>query len=198
MPNIDRVRVSWTGFPGAPGVSTFYALDGPAMLPHLKTYFDAMRGQIPADVTMTIENFGDIIEPISGDLVSSWVGEVQAPSVGEQNGQYAAPVGACVNWLTGDVLDGHRLRGRTYFVPLASAAFDLTGSINSTVLTAYRAFSETFRTDETGNFVIWHRPRVAKAADGSRPAVEARAGGYSVVTGSQVPDESVVLRSRRD
>lgn len=198
MPNIHRVRVAWTGFPGAPGVSTFYALNGTTFIPHLQIFLTGVAGQMPNDVTLQIENTGDIIEAVSGDLMGSWAGAAQTPIVGSQSGAYSAPTGAVVNWLTGDVLDGHRLRGKTFLVPLANSAYDLTGSLGAEPLGAYRDYARSLSEDYDPNFVVWHRPRAAKAADGSRPAVTARAGGYSVVTGSSVPDECVVLRSRRD
>ncbi len=188
MPNIQRVRVALTGFPGGPGVSTFYAIDGAALLAPLRAYYFGRRNDFPNDVRFTFETVGDIIDPITGALMGTWTGTDPADVAGLGQGNYSAPSGLSVNWLTGDVLDGHRLRGRTFMVPLVSAAYDLGGSIEATVLSSWRAESAAFVAASAANFVVWHRPRL----------LPARAGGYSVVTGATVNDRAAVLRSRRD
>lgn len=198
MANIQRLRVEWTGFPGAPGVSTFYALDAVALMSPLHYMFSTHKDIFPSDVTITALLTGDIIDPLNGDLVGSWSGGSWAPITGTDTGPYTAPAGAVINWQTGDVLDGHRLRGKTFLVPLGGGAYDLTGSIAATTLGYIQTVATYAANTALGNFVVWHRPRAARAADGSRPAVTYRAGGYSQVTAATVPDKSVVLRSRRD
>lgn len=198
MVNISRVRAEWTGFPGAPGISTFYGISTSPPLAAIHNFFAAIVGLLPSDVSIQVAGSGDMIDPINGDLMGTWSGTAPALVTGTDTGVYSAPTGAIVHWLTGDVLDGHRLVGGTYLVPLAGAAFDLTGSIASTPLTTLRTAAQDYITYAGGSTVVWHRPRVAKAATAYKPAVTARAGGYSVFSAADVPDRAVVLRSRRD
>ena len=157
-----------------------------------------MKGFFPPDVTVAIEPQGDIIEDTTGVLTGSWVGLQTADMIGGNLGAYAAPVGAVVTWVTGTILDGHRVKGRSFLVPLGGAAFDDTGSLESGTLASIRNAGTTLIAAEAGNFVVWHRPRAAAAATPTRPAVTARAGGHAVVTACIVPDKACVLRSRRD
>lgn len=198
MVNINRVRAVWEGMPGGPGISTLYALNVASVAGPIHDFFNYIKGLLPSDVSISFPGTGDIIEPISGDLVGTWSHTFGADVVGTDTGVYSAPAGGIVHWETGDVLDGHRLRGSTYLVPLAGAAFDLTGSLSEDTLGVLRTAGEQLITYAASNMVVWHRPRVAHAATAYHPAVTDRAGGYSVFTASDVPDRSVVLRSRRD
>lgn len=189
MANINRVRVALGGFPGAPGVSTFYATEVVALRAALNALYVGWCGSFPNVVTWTIETVGDIIDPLDGNLVGTWNDSTPFYGTGlGGTGAYAAPAGIVANWNTGSVLDGHRLTGRTFMVPIMPGTFQNDGTIDSTSLASLRALCTTFVGATAGNFVVWHRPRVTPA----------RAGGYSVVTGSTVNDRVAVLRSRRD
>lgn len=198
MTNLARVRANWTGFAGAPGVSTFYGLDGPAMLGPLTAFFGALAGAIPIDVSIHVENAGDQINDVTGDLVDSWTGAIQGIVGGTSNSVYAAPTGILFNWFTGQILDSHRLRGKTYIVPASPATFDMDGSVLDSTITAFEAVGATLIDDLVGNLCVWHRPRAAAAATAYHPAVTKRDGGHGLVTACSVPDKAVVLRSRRD
>lgn len=198
MATIHRVRVGLSGFPGGPGVATFYALDGPAFLPALEVFLEGIVGVFPTDVTLRAESSGDVLNDVNGEITGSWSGMATDPHVGTHADVYAAPAGMLIHWLTGTVLDGRRLRGRTFLVPASSAVFHTDGTVTSGTLTSVQDLGAGLVADAEGNFVVWHRPREARAADGSRPAVTHRDGGHAFVTASSVPDRIVVLRSRRD
>ena len=193
---IDRIRCTWTGFPGAPGVSTFYSLAATADITTLHGFFQNIKPDLPADVTIEVPTSGDIIDETTGELTGGWSGGSGGTSTGEDSGTYPAPVGAAVTWETGVVMDAHRLRGRTFIVPLAGFSYGTDGTIDSAVLATLRGAAASLLTGT--QFVVWHRPRAARAADGSRKAITYRAGGYASWSGSSVKDEAVVLRSRRD
>lgn len=186
MVNIHRVRVALSGFPGGPGVSTFYATDGAALLAPLRAFYQSRRPNFPTDVTFHFESVGDIIDPLTGNLTGTWTGTDPGDVVGTDSGIYSAPSGLVVTWLTGDVLDGRRLRGRTFMVPLAGDCYDLTGSIAAAVLTAWLGDAAALVAASTPNFVVWHRPGAGHA------------GGYSAVIGSSIADKAAILTSRRD
>jgi hypothetical protein len=196
--NLHRVRVGWTGFPGAPGVSTFYFLDGSSALGGLHAFFSDLLFALPTDVNVQVENTGDAILAATGALVGSWAGTAQTVLTGTQAGAYAAPVGAVVDWFTGAILDSHRVRGRTFLVPLAGNTYQDDGSIFDSTRIALQGAAESFRSGQASNFVIWHRPFAGSPAVGTRPARPAHDGDYAAVTSAVVPDKACVLRSRRD
>jgi hypothetical protein len=91
-----------------------------------------------------------------------------------------------IRYETGSILDGRRLIGRTYLVPCSGTIFDADGTISGGDLADLRLAVDDMIASMDGTLVVWHRPK------GSR------AGGYTAVNAATVPDEAVVLRSRRD
>lgn len=198
MAVINRVRVVLSGFQGGPGMSTFYCLDPATFLPSLRAFYQAIADDFPAVVTITFPTGGDIVDSTSGVLTGSWATAAPAPVVGTYTGAYAAPVGAVVNWLTGSIINGHRVVGRTFLVPMAAGVFENNGTLNPSAASGLVAASTAFVTAAASNFVIWSRPRAAGVPLPVKPVQAARAGGHVPVTGHLVPDLAAVLRSRRD
>lgn len=194
---LQRIRVELTGFLGAPGVATFYALDAAALLTPLHDFWEDMAPGLVAQMDIQVVAEGDIITDTTGALTGAWVGTGQASVSGADGGVYPAPAGACVTWATDAVLDGARLKGRTYVVPLGGGSYQDDGSINTINLNRLRAAADLLVTAGAENFRVWHRPRKAREADGSRPAVEARDGGSAQITSATVADKVAILRSRR-
>lgn len=204
MTAIQRQRVVWTGFPGGPGLSTFYFADAASSQGDLHAFLTAVSGSLPNDVTLTIQPGGDVIEDTTGALTAVWAGTFQAPitPAGSVIG-YAAPVGMLHRWETLTIRAGSRLRGRTYLVPVRSDAYQDDGTILSAVLAGQVGAASTFVGAVTPNLLVWQRPRAASAAyvDGhgkSHKALASRLGSSAVVVTSSMPDKVVVLRSRRD
>lgn len=203
MVNIDRVRVSWTGFPGAPGVSTFYFTAAPPHLTALQNVYGNCANLFPADVTIRVEGSGDTIDPLTGLIVGQWTGTAPAVVTGTYTGGYSAASGGLIRWNTGTVLSGRRLRGRTFLVPLAGIAYQNDGTISDSQLGIIQGAANGLVAAATGVFVVHNRPRAASPAwtdvhGRLHPAVTSRAGGFSAVTSALAIDKSVVLRSRRD
>lgn len=198
MAVIHRVRVVFTGLPGLPGVSTFYGNAGADMIGPLHDFYESLKNNMPAGMNAQVENFGDAIEDTTGTLVGSWTGTAQPVVTSTVSGLYAAPIGACINWLTNTVSSGRRLRGRTFYVPLLATQYDTNGSLGAGFLGALTTACATLQVATVATFVVWRRPRAAKPADGSRPAVTARPGSSALVTASSFKDKTAVLRSRRD
>lgn len=193
MVNISRVRASITGFPGGPGVSTFYCLNPVTFIPLLTTYYTNLSSNRPAGCAVQVENVGDVLDPLSGALTGSWSGPAQAALPGFGTGAYPAPAGLCVTWNTGTVLDRKRLRGRTFMVPLAGDQYQNDGSLSALSQSNHQINASTLVADAAANFVVWHRPRPV-----SLRYPVARAGGYAAVVSANVRDKVAVLRSRRD
>lgn len=198
MAVIARVRIGFDGLIGLPGVSTFYCLEPIGMIEPLKTLYTTLLLRMPLALTSQVETAGDFLEATTGTITGAWSAASTLPASGSAAGVYAAPVGLCLTWTTGTITDGKRVKGRTFVVPMSQNVYGADGSAENTNLTAIRDAAAAFQVATSGNLVVWHRPRAARAADGSRPAVVARAGSHAVVTGSFVRDKIAVLRSRRD
>jgi len=198
MTNIQRIRVALTGFVGGPGVATFYALDAPTALPSLRTLWGALAVSMPTSVSIKVLASGDTIEDTTGVLVGAWAAADAAGVVGADGSTYPAPVGACISWLTSTIFDGKRLKGRTFVVPMGGGSYQLDGTINAANITTFTNAAQAYVAAQVANALVWHRPRAAKPADGSRPAVTARAGGSAAITQGLCVDKAVVLTSRRD
>ena len=198
MTNLARVRVALTGFPGGPGVATFYGIDGGVLCADLQTFFTTAGTLFMSNTTIQIPAAGDVINDVDGVIVGSFTAGVFPPLHGTGTGVYAAPAGVLIEWLTQTILDGHRIKGRTFLVPVGVANYDASGQIVASDVTNLQANGNTLATFSPGNFVIWHRPRLARAATATRKALSAHVGGHAVVTGSRVSPKVTVLRSRRD
>jgi hypothetical protein len=192
MTDIHRVRITSSGFPGGPGVTTFYGSDGAALLPALKGLCADFAAYMPSSVVFAYPVVGDIIDPLTGELTGEWTADARAGDTGTGDGSYAAPAGVVIDWETGSILDGHRLRGRSFFVPMIGVAFQSDGTVAGDVLSALNSSVNTHQTAMVGNLLVWHRPRAVSTA---HPV--ARDGGFADVSSGHVPDKAAVLRSRR-
>jgi len=198
MTAIQRIRVNWSGFVGAPGVSTFYATDAATLIPLLHTYFTALVNVFPNVVRINAELTGDEIESTTGVLTGVWAGGTFAQVSGGSAGVYASPAGVLQRWDTATILSGRKLRGHTFLVPAASTCFDTSGQVLAGTVTTAQAAAAALITAAAGNMLIYQRPRAARAADGSRPAITARGGGYGPVSASRIGSAPAILSSRRD
>lgn len=197
MTGINRVKTTFTGFPGGPGVATMYATDCTTFLTSLTALWTAVSGAMPTDVNIQIENTGDIIDETTGELIGAWTGPAQAMLSGLSGGTYAAPAGCCLDWITSTYADGRLVRGRTFVVPVESSSYQSDGSIGTVTLAALVAACAAFVTAEGAFFVVWHRPYAGRPAAPPKPARPAHLGSAPLVTSSRVPDRVAVLRSRR-
>jgi len=153
---------------------------------------------MPSAVGIKVLPEGDIIDSATGGLVGSWLTTDAVGVVGSSTAGYPAPAGCILQWTTGTILDANRIVGRTFVVPLGGNAYQADGTLSDTTVAAFTASASAYVASAVGNALVWHRPRKARAADGSRPAVTARAGGVGLITGGRCVDKAVVLRSRRD
>lgn len=201
---IIRVLATWTGFPGAPGYSSFhFSTDGgfwdggligdetaaaaEAAAARVLSAFGECAAYIPQIVTIRIDPEVLIIDSSTGETL----GAVDIDG-GTQGGlapsdDYAGPTGAVVNWRTNDYRFGRRIRGRTFIVPLAASGYDNDGTLGNAALNNLRSFGNAMVGSSGGpEFGVWSRPR------------DGEGGVFATVVSSNVPDMAAVLRSRRD
>ena len=180
--DVQQVRVTLSGFPGGPGVSTMY-FDAASAVPlsALSTFWTAWKGFFPAITTITFPSGGLKYSVDTGKATGVWSGAAPAPITCTGVGGYLAPAGAVVNWLTGIYANGRQIRGRTFMVPLCQTAMDADGTFLPGFLTATRAAATAF-VAAAPNFGIYSRPP---------------GNGWATVSAANVPDRGMVLRSRR-
>lgn len=196
--SIFRSRFTWTGFNGAPGVSTFFFNTAPSAteIAAIQTFFNAVKNGIPSVVKISTDGGIDELDEANGELLGSSVVTPPATVTGAAGAAYAAPTGVIVHWTTPDVVGGRRVRGTTYLVPFTSF-FDTDGTVVASGITMLGSAAGTLWTTNFGKMVVWHRPKFGpKPPSGPRPLL--RDGSSHVVGGSLPVDKAVVLRSRRD
>lgn len=186
MAEINRLQVTWAGQTALPGLSTFYFLPLSTSAPaDVVAFFTAIRGLFASGLTWTIPGSGDVIESTTGVMVDTWEtgggGPVNSNNVGAN---YAAGVGARVQWNTATVAAGRRVRGATYLTNLATGNFDAQGTIQDDAANTIRGAADTLV--DTQSLVIWSRPR---------PSLPN--GAVATINGYNVPDRITALRSRR-
>jgi hypothetical protein len=88
-------------------------------------------------------------------------------------------------WSTGAIVNGRRLRGRTFLAPMKSQAYSTAGVIDAAVVTSI--VSATATLVAAGDLVIWHRP----------DPVSHTGGSSSQITGATIPNTVTSLATRR-
>lgn len=194
MANIDRGIVTWSGVPTGPGYSVFYAVPGHSVMTALRAFFNSLGPSVPAGITFKFPSSGDTIDSATGDLVGSWSGSVLSDVVCSATGGYSAASGLAVGWDTGTLVaaggswkTAHRVRGRTFLVPLGDVCYDSAGTPIATTLTALNTWLTTLLAATTPNLVIWAAPKKGNSD-----------GVLAPVTGFRVKDQVAILRSRRN
>jgi hypothetical protein len=201
MASMYRVRSLWTGFSGAPGYTNMYfgttdpLLAGASLaVSDVRAFWQSIVSLFPDDVQINVEANVQVVDDATG-LIEN---ELSATPVSSVNGSattgYAAPVGASIEWRTAAYVNGRRVKGRTYVVPILGGSFETDGTLGPTQLGLLQTSAAAFIA-AASNFVVWHRPREASAGP---PPVSASAGSLHLVTAASVSDRAAVLRSRRD
>lgn len=195
MPTLNRVRVAWTNFPGAPGVSTFYLDAATTNTAPLQAFFNSIKDLFPNTLTIQVPNAGDQIDSATNKITGAWVGSGggTSSSIATAN-PYSGTSGAMVRWLTNAVLNGRRLSGRTYLVPMNQTQYANDGSLSGTCQTTITTAATTLITAYAGALNIYGPPRDAGTTGPGDPG---KAAITSPVIAAIVPDLAVVMRSRR-
>lgn len=199
MTDLARVTINWTGFPGAPGYTNLYfapaaggtvnqaVVDAAAAKAH--NWLTAWISTIPPVATVTVDPTVETIAYENGELTGFWAATPGAGRVGTGASTYSAPAGACVSWYTAGIRNGRKIRGRSFMVPLATTAYDTTGTLDATRLTSWKTATTTLIANtDAAKLAVWSRPSSSGATDGI---------AYDVIS-YQIPDKSAILTSRRD
>lgn len=187
MPNLQRVRVLWSGSPVVGGgVSTFY-LDEAATghVAAIRQFFQSINAFIASGVLIDVQPSGDLIDIATGALTGAWnesgVGQVVATG----SGLHVGGTGARVVWATSGIRNGRRVKGSTFIAPLSANLFEADGTPVAAAITAIEGAASALRAALPTQLIIYSRP------GGGLP------GLGSPVISSSVPNRASWLRSRR-
>lgn len=195
MTSLHRVILNWSGAPvvgAAVTVLHFSASDNSAPpVGDLRAAFTAAASCFPGALNIQFPNQGDTIDDTTGNLVGSWSTTGGGTVAGTVNGPAPAGVGACIGWTTGGIVTGasgrsHRLRGRTFLVPLTVSAYDVDGTLEPSAYAKLQTLAGAIMA--SGPLAIWHRPTTKGGSDGNSYGV----GAF------KVRDKVAFLSSRRD
>lgn len=188
---LHRVVIQWSGAQIRGQAVTVLHYDGssspaPPTAGEIGGAFGPFMGNFPSGVSVTFPGTGDTIEDTTGALVGTWSTGASVTTTGGGVATAAAGVGAVVTWNTGGIVNGRRLRGRTFLVPLCTAAYANDGTLSDTSYSALQTFAAALMA--TGPLAVWHRPTTAGGSDGN---------SYGV-TAYRARDKVAMLKSRRD
>jgi hypothetical protein len=201
MASLLRVKIRWSGYQGGPGYSILHFRDftsnvgseGQVAGAVAKTdaFINAVRFAVPPAVTLQTVSDVEELEDTTGELTNVYQATVAAATAGQASSAvgFAAAVGAVVNWRTGGVRNGRRVRGKTFLVPLSSASFENNGTLATATMNGLNtAATALINPVGDGDFGVYARPSAPGATDGQ----------WFVATAHNIPDMGAVLRSRRD
>jgi hypothetical protein len=193
MANINRVRVAISGgVIGNAYMNWYFTTNASANLTAISTMVNALKAYIPQATSYTIPNTGDLVDDNDGKLVGAWGTGSPVTVQGTSVDTYAGQAGALVLWNTSTVVDSHRPKGRSIWVPLTRAVYDTNGKLASAFAGVLTTAANAFLASSTG-FVVWHRP----VYTGNPPnRVLSRPGSSVPVTSATVNLTLATLRSR--
>lgn len=189
-----RVSAKWSGGQIGSGFTNMFFTEGVSTAQtaadSVRTFFRAVYGFtgafLPTGITVAFPTLVDVLEPGTGALVTSIPVTNGGNLTGADSTKYAAPAGICVTWRTAGIVNGHRVRGRTFFVPIGGSALDTNGTpLDSFVSTAQTSAASLIA--DPAELTVWHRPLSLAAGGGSAHPVLA----------SAVSDKVAMLTSRR-
>lgn len=207
MGSIARVRVTWTGLAGLPGLTTLWFAVGTSTADTrdalVRSWLTAMKADMPSSLTATVQSEQALIESDTGQITSIVAGPGPGPISGTAATQVApAPVQGMLKLNTATFVGGRRIQGRIYLpgVTINNAAY----SPASVYMSRIQGFAETMRAaaSTVGPWIVYSRPFAGSPGDPTatppKPARPARVGSIGVISSVSVWDKWAVLRSRRD
>jgi hypothetical protein len=191
-------NVLWTssGYTGAPGYTKFHFFASNATQPtqadvnaaaaNCRPLISSLLSFIPTGTSYACQTPAQWYDDAGVLLGEIPITALPAGVTGSGGTNYPGGVGAVVYWNTGLFNGGHKIKGRTYFVPLAVGAFAADGTLTTTLVNGLQAAANTF------------------VGTSPQPCVNSRKLGQAdradktvTVTSASVKDRSAFLRTRR-
>lgn len=203
MANIYRVRAVGTGWSGAPGLMTFYyqalaagtTAEATEAAARVRAYLDGMKTLMPNNISWDVLESVDFLDVATGGLTGGFTAANQSSIAGQGAGS-TAPIASALlgKLLTGAIVAGRRLSGRTFFSPTIISSYDGSGVPTAAALVSFNNALAKLTTQIATplSCVVWSRPFAGSTT------VPARVGTIAVLTGTSASGKPGVLRSRRD
>lgn len=189
------VRTTWSGGTGGEGLTQF-ALDGAlagsdAAMAAVRAFWDSVKAAIPSDISLQVEPTVENYDASTGTLIGEYTtSTVPAVVVGTNTFNYASPLGVRLDWLTGTIRNGRRVRGRTYLVPVGAGNFGDDGQVMDSTVTFMQDAGVGLMNDldlAGTPLQVW-----------SRPSDKWPLGAIAPVNGVRCPKKPAILSGRRD
>lgn len=200
---VGIVRTEWSGTSGGPGLTQLAIMGGTGLSDitaqtaanAMRKFWDDIKSILPDELKLTVSPIVDIYDDASGELIDSETSPTTPAVVtGTASGGYAGGAGLKVNWNTGIIRNGRRVRGSTYIVPAAAICFSTTGTVvPGTATLVNTAASTLLAALDLGvvDMVVWSRPLIVGGT-------VTRTGAVSLVASGSCSSKSAILRGRRD
>lgn len=192
-----RVRVALSGWPGGPGLSTFYfgtlnddAAAAVRVVEYVHSAFTATWNDVyPPNVSMQVSGDVDVLDSATGAITDTLAVTAPAAVAGVASSEFAPIATALLARLTTpNFIAGRRLRGRIYFCPIGINMVQGDGTPDPTAIAFIQDGGNTLLESIAYGDVweVWHRP------------VNGVGGQTAPVISVTCPDKFSILTSRRD
>jgi hypothetical protein len=193
-----RVRATINGVQGLPGLFTAYyesdtissGTDALACANRVRSAWDVFKTSFTPAVSVSVQSIVDLLDEESGELLNSFAVTPPALVVGTAAGAGAPnEVAAGLVYETGSIVNGRRLRGRSFLSPLSHTAVAGTippaGTVTNVNAMGVALIGATPPLSPLPH-VVWSRPK---------PGVN---GSLHPSLAATCAAKFFVLRSRRD
>jgi len=173
---------------------TFYLAPSVTDFSPIRTLCTALAIQVPNGLSFVFPSSVDLFNETNGQMTSTLAvtpGSTVTSSV--TAAAYSGTSGALIRWVSGTFVEGKRVQGRNFIVPLRGAAYETTGSVLASVATALQTAATTMISSFGAGLQVWARPTYTTTL----PKTIVRNGSAATVNSATVPVTPVVMRSRR-
>jgi len=203
MQILDQVTVRWTypsGTSGGPGYNIFYGPNLSAHLDSLRVFYQSCAAFLPLNMSLQIIGNGVKVQDTDGIQVGDWTVTAPAAVVSAVTSNVVVKqAGFVVDWRTqGRNWRGHKIIGKTFFVPCAANTFNSAGEIIAANANTINTAATGMLNVMAGTFGVWSRPVHVRGADGKPTDEILHPGVWAQASSSNVPIKMATLRSRRD
>lgn len=192
-----RVRTIITVGTGLPGLNTFYfngsnptpvTADATDVCARVRAFWNAIISLCPTGQLASVQPNVDLIDSVDGQLAGGLTATTPALVTG--TGGTVAPTATqmLLSLETGVIVNGRRLRGRSFIGPCAIGVVSSSGALGAAQQITLTNAANTMISGSTTSFpVVWHRKKD-----------DTHLGTNAAVTAFLAKQTLAVLRSRRD
>ena len=201
MPTVYRVSATWSGFIGAPGFSQFAFTNlvddtsRNAAGAAIRQFFFAMKNYLPTGSSVLVSPAINEYDVQTGVLTGASTMSTPPAVVTStaSAGQYAGGSGFVFTWKTSVIFHGHRVAGRTFFVPM-QGGFAADGTLDTIIVPIAQAAGDALVGWTGADFAVWSRFYTKPTPPTKPTQID---GALSSVTACSIKDAASGLRSRR-